>query len=159
MRFQAIPLNAPAFDNFARHLAATHGNGGLVYARFRAVDVTDGRSILPDGPPEAFAEALLSFLNSGDVGAALPQLGLIGQEEPTAQPLGFSRSPGDGLTLDGEFAQVLVEGGAYELFNGQPSKRRRPASQRTRDSSRQLPGIARLPLRCRLGRVLLRCRL
>lgn len=83
------------------------------------VDVSDHAPLLPDEPREAFTEALLSFLNSAAVSTSLPRLGVVDQEEPTAQPLGFARSHFDGLTLDGDFAHVLVAGGAYERFSGQ----------------------------------------
>ena len=120
MRFEAIPLNAPALEDYARRIAETHANGGLLAAKFRVLGLANSGSLLPDASPEALADFFSSFLNSEAVRVALPTLGAIGQEEPTRDPLGFARSPFDGLTLDGEFAHVLLEGGAYERFSGKP---------------------------------------
>ncbi len=121
-RFQAIAIDAPAFDVFANHVRACHVNGGIVYARFRVRDVANGLPPFPDFPPDAFRQAVVSFLNSAQVRTSMPELGEVGQEEPTAAPMGFVRSRCDGLTLDGEFAHVLVQGGAYEHFKGKASE-------------------------------------
>lgn len=114
LRITHEPMSHPALDEVLHHLRATHANGGAEFAQFG----------LPEHPTLHWfgsrnrldeIDFFDRFLSSPAVSSALPAL-KIGASGVSGT--GFER--GSPLTLDGEIAQVLVQGGAYDKFAGPP---------------------------------------
>jgi hypothetical protein len=106
------PFPHPAIDNVLRHLRATHTNGGAEFAQFK---VSEHPTLHWFGARNRLDEIDFfdRFLSSSPVSSALPALKI---DASGVSGAGFEW--GDTLTLDGEIAQVLVQGGAYEKYAG-----------------------------------------
>ena len=106
------PLTLPALDDVLGHLRATHANGGAEFAQFR---VSEHPTLHWFGSRNRLDEIDFfdRFLYSPAVSFALPPL-KIGASGVSGT--GFEW--GNSLTLDGEIAQMLVQGGAYDKFAG-----------------------------------------
>jgi hypothetical protein len=125
IRISSWPLAAPALDELLDALRQTHANGGALFARFR----------LPEHPilhwfgsrnrweEIGFFEY---FLSSEPVRQVLPELQL---RSVSAAHLGFEQVSSS--SLDGELAQILVDGGAYRRFAGTPQEAKRLTERAT----------------------------
>ena len=114
-RYEPVPVGGAGLDRLLAALRATHANGGVLLARFRAVDVdgpwfATGAIVFED---RSFRELLASAALRG----ALPELE-VPDPYPVAAPPRFQQSWAGTLSLDGELARVLVQGGAYVSFPG-----------------------------------------
>ncbi|HEX6683263.1 MAG TPA: hypothetical protein VF062_10725 [Candidatus Limnocylindrales bacterium] len=119
--YEPIPAGGPATERFLAHVHDVYRRGGAILARFR---VTGGDATL-----HWFAARNLlceydffkHFLGSEPVERALPQLRI----PQILRFLPFRDNASGLLTLDGELAALLVEGGAYKRFEGPAAEAKR----------------------------------
>jgi hypothetical protein len=105
-------LQNPAIDELLSHLRITHINGGAEFACFRLFEHPvfhwfGSRNRLDE------IDFFNRFLNLSVVAESLPALKL---GESKVSNTGFEWA--SSFTFDGELAQTLVHGGAYNKFNG-----------------------------------------
>ncbi len=117
------PLTDAALENVLHHLRATHANGGAEFAQFKlsahpTLHWFASRNRLDE------INFFERFLGSPAVASALPNLKV---DESGVSQTGFEW--GSSLTLDGEIAQTLVQGGAYEKFPGTAREAKEIAKQ------------------------------
>lgn len=112
LRITHEPFQHPAVEEVLHHLRAAHVNGGAEFAQFK---LSENPGFHWFGSRNRLDEIDFfdRFLSSSAVSSALPAL-KIG--EPAFSEAAFE--PGSALTLDGEIARTLVQGGAYERFAG-----------------------------------------
>jgi hypothetical protein len=110
--FTHEPLSHPTIDEVLHHLRATHANGGAEFAQFI---VSEHATLHWFGSRNRLDEIDFfdRFLSSPAVASAIPAL-KIGASGVSGTGVEW----GNSLTLDGEIAQVLVNGGAYKKFGG-----------------------------------------
>lgn len=115
--YEHDPVSTPALDRFLDALRALYANGGALFARFRAVGVADPGRWFRCGAIVDADTAFRDLLTSDALRRALPDLAVPEPYSLTAPPR-FAPLPAGTLTLDGEWAALLVSGGAYERFRG-----------------------------------------
>ena len=111
-----MPLHHPALDELLHHLRAIYQNGGAEFARFQVVDCSLHEWFTTRTRQDELP-FILNVLNNPTVISAFPVL--RAQAPLKADP---RIEPSSALTLDGELAQVLVQGGAYTQFSGTGSE-------------------------------------
>jgi len=117
-RYENTGFHAAALDVLLDAIRATHVNGGVLFAQFRAVDVDNPAGWFAVGSSIYWAnEVFRSLFDSPTVRSALPEL-LIPEPYPITKPPQFFESPTGTFTLAGELASSLVRGGAYVRFPG-----------------------------------------
>jgi hypothetical protein len=111
---ESEPWRHPALDKLLELLRFTHVNGGAEFASFKLAThpvlswfVSRGRFHEMD--------VFEQFLALPTVVASLPELAI---EYPFSEAPEFEFEWGRSFTLDGEIAQTLVVGGAYDRFTG-----------------------------------------
>lgn len=116
LRWEPQPLRLPDLDRYLAEVARTHVNGGFVIGRWRAVEFSDAAAwFLARGHFDEY-EYLRIFFNDPVVRAGLAEMQLPPDLRKPIKSLHAERS--GVLGLDGDLAEVIVEGGAYEAFNG-----------------------------------------
>jgi hypothetical protein len=106
------PFSHSALDKLLHHLRAIHANGGAEFAQFKLSEHPTLHWFCSRNRLEEI-NFFDRFLSSPRVSSALPAL-KIGASGISGADFEW----GNSLTLDGEIAQVLVQGGAYEKFAG-----------------------------------------
>jgi hypothetical protein len=112
MQITLVAFGHPAIQDLLTHFAQTHANGGATFHCFHlsehpVLDWYASRNRLTDY--DFFGD----FLTHPTVTTSLPDLH-IGKPLPN----GIEVELGSSFTLDGELAETLVNGGAYEKFRG-----------------------------------------
>jgi hypothetical protein len=114
VEIRPLPDVPPAVDEYLTELRRVNVNGDAVYARF---EVTGSRDFDWFATRNRWHE--ISFftrlLSSSSVSNALPE---VTTEATFDASVTFEW--GSSLTLDGELARALVNGGAYKKFEGPP---------------------------------------
>jgi hypothetical protein len=113
LRLEPAPLDSKALRELLAAFRETHANGGALFARFQVRPTPLER--LSEGEPWDKPEFFEALLGSATVRKALPEL-----ERAPRSPDLPRFDPGSSYTLDGEWAQALVAGGAYRRFPGTP---------------------------------------
>jgi hypothetical protein len=117
-RYENTGFRSDALDALLDAIRATHANGGVLFAQFRAVDVDDRARWFAAGSSIYWTnEVFRSLFDSPAVRSALPEL-LIPEPYPITEPPQFFESPTGTLSLAGELASSLIRGGAYVRFPG-----------------------------------------
>lgn len=122
LNFEVVATALPAVATVMDELQKTHVNGGVIFKRFR-VSVQDA-TLHWFASRNRFVEYDFfgAFLGSDGFRDALPELPC---PDTSRDALGFRQSASGTLTLDGEIAAILVQGGPYERFGGTPTEAKR----------------------------------
>ncbi|NUR05951.1 MAG: hypothetical protein HOQ45_02945 [Nocardioidaceae bacterium] len=128
--YSEVQLSGPGLRSYLDALAASRPTGRTILARFSALN-TDAEWFGTQTNLRKFS-AFRDFLGNPAVRAALPQL-LAEDPLPIGTPPPFDEVPSGVLTLDGEFAWLLIEGGAYGKFSGTHAQAKILASSAVQD--------------------------
>lgn len=115
--YEAVDVSGPALTEVVAALKATHLNGGVLLARFRATNVTDPGGWFRAGTFLESQTNVRDLFGSSAVRVALADLD-IPDPFPLTDPPRFEEQWGGTLILDGALAATLVNGGAYKRFPG-----------------------------------------
>jgi hypothetical protein len=107
-----FPFQNSALDNLLRHLRSTFQNGGAEFARFQVVDCSLS-AWFASRTRQDEQQLILDFLSNPTLSAACPSLNI-----QTPLPVLPEIAQGSAFTFDGELAQTLWNGGAYQHFSG-----------------------------------------
>lgn len=103
-----VPVSHPALDRYLEQVAATHVNGGYLIGRWRAA-----------GDPVVVDSDHLRIFFDEVVRKGLPELRI---PRPLTVDLGLVHQWAGSLCLDGVLAGLIVNGGAYERYEGPASE-------------------------------------
>ena len=120
-RYELAEAPGPSMEAFLAALRAAYSNGGVLCARFHAVDVQDPGEWFHTGSNWHRNQTFQELFGSDVARGALPELQLP-MPWLVADPPLFSGGAGGTLTLDGEWARCLVYGGAYRRFPGRAAE-------------------------------------
>jgi len=125
-RYEVAEIGGAAFATLLDAIRATRDPGNVLAGRFRAVDVAEPDEWFHTGSVALADTSFRDLLTSDAARGALPGL-KVPDPYPLAAPPRFD-GPLSTLTLDGELAAVLVNGGAYVAFTGTAAEAKRMAS-------------------------------
>lgn len=112
----AVPVTAPALERYLDQVAATHVNGGYLFGRWCAVDYSDTTAWFFARNRVEEYELLRVFFDSRVVREGLGELQI---PSPLGHGVGgFQEQWAGSLCLDGLFAGVIADGGAYKRYRG-----------------------------------------
>ena len=112
MQLIHVPLHHLALNELLHHLRAIYQNGGAEFARFQVVDCSLQEWFRTRTRQDEL-QFILNVLSNPTVISTFPVLRTqaLLKDNPRIEP-------GSALTLEGELAQALVQGGAYTQFCG-----------------------------------------
>lgn len=116
LRWEARDLDEPALDRYLDALGSTRTNGGYLVGRWRAVACSDVTHWFASRNRLDEYELFRTLVVSSAFRSRLPDLKV--PDDPGRVPGGLTEEWAGSLTLDGAWAGLLVEGGAYGRFAG-----------------------------------------
>lgn len=116
LRWESRELESPALDRYLDGLASTRRNGGYLIGQWRAVEYSEVTQWFASRNRLDEYELIRTLFASPAFREQLPQLAV--PSDLARVPGGLTEQWAGPLTLDGEWAALLVSGGAYKAFEG-----------------------------------------
>lgn len=113
--YSEVPVTGPAVERFLAALATTRANGNTLLRRFRWSGVRDGW--FSTATNLSSFESFRQLLDSDAARRSVPEL-LEPFPFPSGEPPQFHPVSAGSIKLAGEWAALLVLGGAYKRFEG-----------------------------------------